>query len=144
MQDLTVDVGQACPLIQLPSVWPSGIRMEALVQARSIPTNQQQEFVRLVEHIGAVFAQLAANAGVDNLKVTCVLADNFVMEIERRMRRLGESEREGFTTERVGGVVVGKNLPQKEDDSEVAIVFAPELWVADGFDAYRVAVVAHE
>jgi hypothetical protein len=118
-----------------PEVQLLSIRIGALVQAPSIPDDRQGEFERLVDQIGLAFAQLAATSGVNELEVSCVLADDFVNDIEWRMRRLGESEREGFTTERIGGVVVAKNLPQNEDDSQVAIVFAPKIWAADGYEA---------
>jgi hypothetical protein len=76
----------------------------------------------------------------------CVLAENFQRSVESRLRRLGDGDQQGFTTERIGGTVVGKNLPQTEDQSQVAVVFAPELWTATGLfpPVQRVATMAHE
>lgn len=62
------------------------------------------------------------------------------------MRRFGEDDREGFTTERVGGFAVAKNLSQVEDDSLIAIVFDASMWAGmDGAArARKVATMAHE
>src|SRR5262249_38973549 len=70
-------------------------------------------------------------------------ADDFVAAVKAYTRPFGDSEGEGFTTERVGGVVVAKNLAQAADESRIAIVFSAALWASQG-EASRFAIVAHE
>jgi hypothetical protein len=74
------------------------------------------------------------------------LSADFIKAVEARMRRFGEDDREGFTTERVGGFAVAKNLSQVEDDSLIAIVFDASMWAGmDGAArARKVATMAHE
>jgi hypothetical protein len=121
------------------------LELQAIVDGADIPDSDRQEFTALVDVVGPAFGLLAEQAEVDFLEVECVLAANFVTAVEARMKRLSDGDQEGFTTERVGGVVAAKNLPQAADDSRVAIVFAHEtLRALVGGTVNRAAFVAHE
>lgn len=111
-----------------------------------VPEEVQPDFASLANAMGGLFGRLASTMGIDHLDVECVLAHDFREAVESRLRRLGDGDQQGFTTERVGGVVVGKNLPQVEDQSRIAVVFAPELWIDSGgfAPAQKVATMAHE
>jgi hypothetical protein len=101
----------------------------------AVPQESQPEFTSSAHLIAAVFGRLAGSLGIDHLDVECVLAEDFVRTVNSLMRGFGEGDQQGFTTERIGGVVAAKNLPQVEDQSQVAIVFAPELWAVQGESA---------
>jgi hypothetical protein len=79
-----------------------------------------------------------------------LLTDTFVADVQRLMRPLAEeTPSEPFTTDRVGGTTVAKNLPQLDDKSQVAIVFSSNLWRgAEGTQPFaraaQMALVAHE
>jgi len=105
-----------------------------------------EDFMAMVKAVGPAFGKVAELSGIDQLAVECVLAQDFVKAVEARMRRFGEDDREAFTTERVGGFAIAKNLSQVEDDSLIAIVFDASVWAGmDGAArARKVATMAHE
>jgi hypothetical protein len=122
------------------------LEMTASVEGDDIEAAAKDDFTGLVRAVGPAFGKVAELSGIDQLAVECVLAADFIKAVEARMRRFSEDDREGFTTERVGGVVAAKNLSQAEDDSKVAIVFDASMWAGiDGAArARKAAIMAHE
>jgi hypothetical protein len=120
--------------------------LTAVVDGSGIPAVAQEDFIALMQALGPAFGKLAAIGGIDQLAVECVLAEDFVNAVEARMRRFDDSDQGGFTTDRIGGVVAAKNLPQADDDSHVAIVFAADVWVDSGNPplAQKTTIMAHE
>jgi hypothetical protein len=110
------------------------------------PDDANEDFMAMVKAVGPAFGKVAELSGIDQLAVECILSADFIKAVEARMRRFGEDDREAFTTERVGGFAIAKNLPQAEDDSRIAIVFDARMWAGiDGFArARKAAIMAHE
>jgi hypothetical protein len=122
------------------------LEMTVTVDGDGIEADAKNDFTDFARAVGPAIGKVAEISGIDQLAVECVLAEQFVKAVEARMRRFGEDDREGFTTERVGGFAVAKNLSQAEDDSLIAIVFDASMWAGmDGAArARKVATMAHE
>lgn len=123
-----------------------GVLELTAVTEGDMPDAATEDFMAVVQSVGPAFGKVAEISGVDQLAVECVLAADFIKGVEARMRRFGEDDREAFTTERVGGFAIAKNLSQAEDDSRIAIVFDSSIWIGmDGAArARKVATMAHE
>jgi hypothetical protein len=122
------------------------LELTSVVEGEGISDAAKEDFAAMVPAVGPTFGTVAELSGIDQLAVECVLAQDFVKAVESRMRRFGEDDGEAFTTERVGGFAIAKNLPQAEDDSRIAIVFDASMWAGiDGFArARKAAIMAHE
>jgi hypothetical protein len=122
------------------------LEMTVTVDSDAIEADAKNDFSDFARAVGPAIGKVAEISGVDQLTVQCVLAADFIKAVEARMRRFGEDDREGFTTERVGGFAIAKNLSQVEDDSLIAIVFDASLWAGmDGAArARKLATMAHE
>jgi hypothetical protein len=122
------------------------LELTVTVEGDGIPDAAKEDFTALVPAVGPAFGKIAEVSGIDQLAVECVLADQFVKAVESRMRRFGDSDQGPYTTERVGGFAVAKNLSQVEDESKVAIVFDASMWTGtDGAArARKAATMAHE
>ncbi len=111
-----------------------------------ISEETQREFIAVTEAMARLYNLMTQPLGIDPLEVECVLAEDFAAAVNARAHGFGDADHPGFTTERVGGVVVAKNLPQVADESRIAIVFSADVWVNRfGEDAIQKwTLVAHE
>lgn len=82
---------------------------------------------------------------IPDIEISIVLADDFVDEVNRRTHPAHQAA-VPFTLDRVGSIVIGKNLPQSEDGSAVTIVFNSLGWSGDLSVERGTAarIVAHE
>jgi hypothetical protein len=106
----------------------------------------QHEFTLVAEAVFRIYRRLIEPLGVDHLEVECVLAEDFVAAVNARAHGFGDADHPGFTADRVGGMVVAKNLAQEADESRVAIVFSADIWVRQYADRpmEKWALMAHE
>lgn len=102
----------------------------------------------LVSHITWVHAVIAAVAdrfGAGDIHVDLVLADDFVAATQEILDLGNGGSASTFTTERLGGETVAKNLPLSDDGSHVAIVMNRQLLSGSGdVAAHSAYLVAHE
>ena len=118
------------------------------ILAPSLSEDAVEAFRTDVRLIAAVYDHLRDGRDLPDSAVRLILADEFVGEVERYMRKPSRREEGGsFSIERVGGVVAAKNLPQADDYSDIVIVFNAALWTHAEQPETRLTVahlVAHE
>lgn len=96
----------------------------------------------------SIMVQMAQESGCPPVKVTAVLAEDFVPRLQEALKRAGKDWGAPITTERVGGTLAAKNIAVSEDDSEIEIYFNAGTWrgAEDNpfVDAQRIALAVHE
>src|SRR5262245_39344714 len=113
------------------------------IAAQSVLPPVGERFVQIVNFVSNTLDAIAEDLDVPTSEVTVVLTDDFIADV-RRLDPSGLNQT--FSSERVGGVVAAKNLPQTKDHSQVTIVFDSQLWRGEQADAeiQQVTTVAHE
>lgn len=113
------------------------------IAGKSLPEDDRRHFVLNARAIFRVYSHIRRSRRIPAMRLELLLTDDFVADVRRYMRPIGDAEGDQFTFERVGGQVLGKVLPQTEDYSHALIVFDANFWLQlDGFS--RVFCLAHE
>lgn len=119
------------------------VSLKISVAAQSLPEDDRHHFVLNARGIFRVYSHVRQSSRIPATRLELLLTDDFVDDVRRYMRPIADAEGDQFTTERVGGQVLGKVLPQTQDYSHALIVFDANLWLQlDGFS--RVFCLAHE
>lgn len=117
--------------------------LSVLVRAPTVPPEAAEEFRLMARVIFRALAGQRTTLGIPASRITVVLADDFVAEVDRWIPFGGD-----YDAERAGGSrAIAKNLCQDADCSEVIIVFDAEPWRAPGDEVdrlFRATVVGHE
>jgi hypothetical protein len=103
-------------------------RIEIL--APSLSPTAVEAFTDDVTLFAEAYEDMRQECRIPGIAVTVVLADDFVGEVNSRTHPEHQPA-EAFTAERVGSVVMGKNLPQSGDGSEVTVIFNSLAWAGD-------------
>lgn len=117
--------------------------MKVSFNCLSLDAVTQSQFSFIVELVAKVYDDLRQRGGFPECQVEVLLSDQFVDDVKKHMKPLANSEEADFTPDRVGGVVVAKNLAQEDDHSRVLIVFDASLW-AGGATLENLLTIAHE
>jgi hypothetical protein len=72
----------------------------------------------------------ACDAGVSDLAIKVIQAPDFTSAVEDAWRRANLADGPPFTTKRLGGQVLAKNIPLSADGSVVEIIFDGSSWPA--------------
>ena len=115
------------------------------ILAPSLPSAMTDLFASDVRFVEAVYEHVREDMGIPRPEVHVLLADDLTSEVNR----LSTHARYGspFASDRLGGVVAGKNLDLAGDASRVAIVFDATLWAGAELPENRLSLlhlVAHE
>ncbi|GAA1439355.1 hypothetical protein GCM10009641_46880 [Mycobacterium cookii] len=101
----------------------------------------------LANAVHQITAVVADHYGIPDIHVDLIFADDFIGATQDALdeaRRDGEAP-DTFTTERLGGETVAKNVPRADDFSDIAIVMNRTLLAADGEAvAHTIFLIAHE
>jgi hypothetical protein len=114
--------------------WPAA-EPRVTVEHRCADPDKRTAFSEWAETLFSVMSAFAELAGVPDLRVHLVLADDFAGEVTSR---LGLEPGAPFTTERLGGTAIGKNLELPDADASVIVLDASVL----AFDAPEAAALA--
>jgi hypothetical protein len=117
--------------------------LRVVLGAPSVSTEAAAEFRSTARLIFSGYAALRTRLGIPASRVTAILADDFVGEVQQRIPFGGV-----FEAERVGGArAIAKNLCLTDDCSEVAVVFDAESWRGPSDDVdrlFRATIIGHE
>lgn len=117
--------------------------------ARCSDEERTRKFEEAVRGVHTVLAEVAGEWQVPNLTATVVFADDFVGTADELLAVTAAAWGEHhhpYTTDRVGGEAVAKNIPTAGDDSSVSIVFNANMhhFAGPAQDAMTLFIAAHE
>jgi hypothetical protein len=118
------------------------VSIEVEILAPAATEETVAEFRAIAGALGAVVERLREDAGIPEVAVTTILADDLGREIAKRA-----PNGEAFVAERlVGSEVVAKTIRTSANGSSSDIVFDARYWVGDGAEAQavRIRLFAHE
>lgn len=105
----------------------SGNPYPLVMESADVSDETGDVFRRWVQYAHQALSAMAANGNVPSVKITAVLATDFVGAVNRALAANAQNE---YTVERLGGTAVAKNIPIMDDHSEVHIIFDSATWIA--------------
>jgi hypothetical protein len=114
-------------------------------KVESLPAAQEQALRALAATIHGAMEYIAQEQQIPEVEVTVVVAGDFASEVGAILRqKVGDST--AFTTERIGGVVVGKCIALNDDFSKQMVVLDGTGWIYSdpAAQAQFLASLAHE
>jgi hypothetical protein len=115
-------------------------------KVEGLPAAQEQALRSLAATIHAALEHLAQEQQIPDVEVTVVVAGDFASEVGTILRQQGDGSDAQFSTERIGGVVVGKCIALNDDFSKQVVVIDGMGWINPdpAAQAQSIASLVHE
>jgi hypothetical protein len=121
-----------------------GLHLETKLEA--VPDERITTLQVLTTSIHGILEHLTLDLGIPGFDVTVVVASDFAGEVSAALRSVEGDNGEVFTTERIGGAVMGKCIPLADDYSDRVVILdgtASPLGDPSG-QAWVISLLAHE
>lgn len=109
------------------------------VETLNLDTETAERFTNAVTGAVEVFRGLARIYGVELPELLVVGTLDFQASVHDLLQQLHGPDQPAYTTERLGGTAIAKNIPMNEDYSKIAIVMSAHPW-APGEESRGLAI----
>lgn len=105
---------------------PLGLKIS--IEARGVDDETKERFTTSAMSSVQVFAGLAGEYGVELPELVLIGTSDFRETVDALLKEVHGPASGDYTTERLGGEAIGKNIPLDEVHSRVAIVMLSHMW----------------